>query len=71
VEIAVLILAWISITAAFGVGVQWMLRRDERLARTRDIQPHCGRCSYIARGLLTRRCPECGSDLRIVGVDWE
>ena len=28
----------------------------------------CGRCGYDVRGLPTPRCPECGGDLREVGV---
>ncbi|MCC7291262.1 MAG: hypothetical protein IT449_04265 [Phycisphaerales bacterium] len=30
--------------------------------------PGCGRCGYPARGLPTFTCPECGSDLREVGI---
>jgi hypothetical protein len=32
------------------------------------IDPRCGRCGYIVRGLARSICPECGSDLREVGV---
>lgn len=28
----------------------------------------CGKCGYAARGLSTFICPECGSDLREVGI---
>lgn len=28
----------------------------------------CGKCGYSARGLTTFTCPECGSDLREVGI---
>src|SRR4051812_17324269 len=28
----------------------------------------CGRCGYDVRGLPTFTCPECGSDLREVGI---
>jgi hypothetical protein len=28
----------------------------------------CGKCGYPAKGLSTFQCPECGSDLRVVGI---
>ena len=28
----------------------------------------CGKCGYIVKGLTTLNCPECGSDLRDVGI---
>jgi class 3 adenylate cyclase len=28
----------------------------------------CGKCGYIVKGLTTLTCPECGSDLRDVGI---
>lgn len=28
----------------------------------------CGNCGYIVRGLPTLLCPECGADLRVVGI---
>jgi hypothetical protein len=30
--------------------------------------PHCGHCRYIVRGVSSWQCPECGSDLRHVGI---
>ncbi len=30
--------------------------------------PSCGKCGYASRGLTTFTCPECGSDLREVGI---
>jgi hypothetical protein len=30
--------------------------------------PSCGRCGYAVRGLLGLTCPECGADLREVGI---
>src|SRR5262245_46761666 len=32
-------------------------------------QPSCGYCGYPVRGLPSFVCPECGSDLREVGID--
>jgi class 3 adenylate cyclase len=31
-------------------------------------EPACGKCGYVVRGLPTFHCPECGSDLRAVGI---
>jgi hypothetical protein len=42
-----------------------------RRAATRRDQSHgptCGKCDYSVRGLTTFICPECGSDLREVGI---
>lgn len=36
------------------------------LGTTQD--PLCGKCRYIVRGLSGDTCPECGSDLRQVGI---
>lgn len=33
-----------------------------------DKQPGCGRCRYSLRGWNSPTCPECGSDVRKVGV---
>ena len=41
-----------------------------RMAKRRDQSygSTCGRCNYCVRGLTTFICPECGSDLREVGI---
>ena len=31
-------------------------------------QPACGNCGYFVRGITTFTCPECGQDLREVGI---
>jgi hypothetical protein len=31
--------------------------------------PSCGKCGYMVEGLQDLSCPECGSDLRKVGID--
>jgi hypothetical protein len=31
-------------------------------------EPSCGKCGYCVRGLESSICPECGSDLRVVGI---
>ena len=30
--------------------------------------PKCGQCGYIVRGVAGVHCPECGADLREVGI---
>jgi hypothetical protein len=32
-------------------------------------QPCCRACGYAVQGLPSFTCPECGSDLRVVGID--
>lgn len=39
-----------------------------RLYARVPFTPSCGACAYDLSGLLTLRCPECGSDLRVVGI---
>ncbi len=36
--------------------------------RAGSALPHCRACGYPARGVSTFQCPECGSDLREVGI---
>jgi len=36
--------------------------------RKQRSDPSCGNCGYAARGISTLTCPECGSDLREVGI---
>lgn len=38
------------------------------MRRNTPAHPSCGRCGYAVAGLTTLRCPECGSDLREVGI---
>ncbi|HEY7115997.1 MAG TPA: hypothetical protein VH475_05405 [Tepidisphaeraceae bacterium] len=65
------LVAWLVLTAATGVAIDLLLRRrNRRRQRTIDPLPTCAQCGYIAFALpIGRRCPECGSDLRISGID--
>jgi len=62
---ALAMLAGLSILLIAGVAVAMMARRrpDRRVT-----QPICGECGYAVEGLPTFTCPECGSDLRKVGI---
>lgn len=38
------------------------------ILRRRRRKAACGACGYPVAGLQTLRCPECGNDLREVGI---
>jgi hypothetical protein len=40
-----------------------------KLARKPVTSPSCGKCGYEVAGLEVLRCPECGGDLREVGIN--
>jgi class 3 adenylate cyclase len=62
IALAVLVLAMVLF---FGALVGFAMRRRGREGRADRA---CGRCGYDVRGLPTFFCPECGSDLREVGI---
>src|SRR5437773_3273233 len=49
------------------ITVIMLLRRRRRRSRSFK-EPTCGQCGYNVTGLSTFTCPECGSDLRQVGI---
>lgn len=51
--------------AVVALGVMWW--RVVRGPRGGDL-PQCGRCGYAVRGTQSLNCPECGGDLREVGI---
>jgi class 3 adenylate cyclase len=59
--IPLIVLALIAFAFALR---RWKNRRAARAAN----EPSCGRCGYLVKGLTTFTCPECGSDLRDVGI---
>ena len=63
-----LMLGWMMVTAVVGVVVETILRREVEREISGAREPRCGRCGYIVIGLPSRICPECGSDLRTVGL---
>lgn len=44
------------------------MSRISTLPADDETEPRCGRCAYIVLGLPGHRCPECGGDLRLVGL---
>lgn len=59
-------LGWmVSGLAAVALICLWIWRK--RWAKRAD-GPTCGRCGYDVRGLPSSICPECGSDLKTVGI---
>jgi rRNA maturation endonuclease Nob1 len=68
VSLFLLILAWMVFTAVIGVVVDTFLRRNYHPWNQFD-HPRCGGCGYIVIGLPSHICPECGGNLRDVGVD--
>jgi rRNA maturation endonuclease Nob1 len=70
VALFLLLILWMVITAVVGVVVKAILRGAEADGvRALAPEPRCGACGYIVKGLPGRVCPECGSDLRVVGVE--
>lgn len=62
--IFVLLLLLIGVVAG-GAAIVILLRRRKQAATG---APACGACGYEVAGLEQLRCPECGADLREVGI---
>lgn len=60
------LLLFLALIAILIVLLLW--RRFAVPRASSPATPVCGRCGYSARGLPTFTCPECGSDLREVGI---
>jgi hypothetical protein len=48
-------------------GIVAVIVLERRRRRVSDL-PTCGHCRYVVRGIASLTCPECGSDLREVGI---
>lgn len=61
---------WLALLATMvGVFLAWIAASARRPLRTkRPALPSCGQCGYIVRGIGSLNCPECGADLREVGI---
>jgi hypothetical protein len=57
-----IVLIWLALIGAFVATLLFARPKGARL------DPSCGKCGYLVRGLSTFICPECGSDLREVGI---
>jgi len=57
----------LGLSFLFGL-IGWLLWRRSKGTGDADDGAVCGKCGYSARGLPGLDCPECGSDLREVGI---
>jgi predicted Zn-ribbon and HTH transcriptional regulator len=73
VEFVLIALGLLVFTAFAGVMIETILRRRDRAARKGGnyLYPECANCGYNVHGLPGSRCPECGSQLRAVGLVWK
>jgi hypothetical protein len=55
----------LGISSLIGIAVLFWVA----LRRPPTRQPSCGHCGYAVEGLEALSCPECGSDLRKVGIE--
>lgn len=62
--IPLLILAAILIGLVLGL-IMWLTNGSKGY----DGEMACGGCGYAVRGLEALNCPECGADLRMVGIN--
>ena len=62
-ELILILLAYVL--GAIGLALVLAFARERKPAPDGGT---CGKCGYAVRGLTTFNCPECGSDLREVGI---
>jgi hypothetical protein len=58
----------LMIMVIFGLVVSFLVFLAMRNRGTAPSEPSCGKCGYLVKGLTGLTCPECGSDLREVGI---
>lgn len=61
-----MMVGWIIFTIAGVLVIVWLHRRAKAVSDRSGAT--CGQCGYIVRGLDSFECPECGADLREVGM---
>ncbi|MEM6391907.1 MAG: hypothetical protein AAF797_03970 [Planctomycetota bacterium] len=60
-------LIFVMVLVGVMVGL-WRLIASERRDTEADRPMGCGECGYAVDGLEGLTCPECGADLRVVGI---
>jgi hypothetical protein len=58
----------VLVVLAVLVATAWAAVRRRDVGESGDGGPVCGACSYSTLGLASLTCPECGGDLRAVGI---
>lgn len=66
-NIAILLFLF-SLTLLLAAAFLLWRRARHRRHHAGTADPACGHCGYLVKGLSTFTCPECGSDLREVGI---
>jgi hypothetical protein len=64
-SLALLVLLAVVFAIALGLVAIVLLMIGRRYSAS---EPSCGQCGYAVEGLETLKCPECGADLRKVGI---
>lgn len=64
-SVALLIILAVGFAIALGLVAIVLLMIARRYSAS---EPSCGQCGYAVEGLETLKCPECGADLRKVGI---
>jgi len=65
------LLLFIFIGILLALAIAAAVNRGQHRGRRPDADPYsgaCGACGYSTKGVSTFNCPECGADLRIVGI---
>ena len=63
-----MLLMLIGLPVGAGLLVAWVVGRGRPAGGDAGDAGTCGSCGYSARGLSSWHCPECGADLRLVGI---
>lgn len=56
-----------ALTVGYLINRYWLRAATGARANHSGL-PACGSCGYPARGIDSLNCPECGADLRVVGI---
>ncbi|WP_432798015.1 hypothetical protein [Poriferisphaera sp. WC338] len=61
--VILLVLFGVPVLLVIGVVAVFMVKK-----KSRQKEATCGGCGYIVEGISSLLCPECGGDLRKVGI---